>query len=324
MSPVAFYHHEACSLHDTGWRHPEHQGRLRAVMGAYSRRRERLHRRVEPRQGTPARAEDLEKIHRRAYLDRVREASRVAAADGEIRSLDADTRVSGSSWEAALAAAGTAADAAAAVASGEVPAAFCAVRPPGHHATPGEAMGFCLVNHVAHAARRLVDRELAGRVLVVDWDVHHGNGTQEIFYRDPDVYYLSLHQSPFYPGTGAASERGEGPGEGTTRNLPMGPGLEPERYTDALLEAVDEVAAEFRPQIVLVSCGFDAAASDPLGGFTLRPEDFRRLTREVRELTRDSAGGRLASCLEGGYDTETLGELAMTHLEALIDDGGDA
>jgi len=179
-------------------------------------------------------------------------------------------------------------------------------------------MGFCLFNTVAVAARAALDEGRARRVLIVDWDVHHGNGTQDIFYEDPDVWYLSLHQSPHYPGTGAAGERGRGAGHGTTRNLPMPPGLDPERYVGALLEAIDE-ASRFSPDLVLVSAGFDAARGDPLGGFTLEPEHYRALTLELAHRTRASAEGRIVSCLEGGYDPEQLGRNVDAHLRALVE-----
>jgi acetoin utilization deacetylase AcuC-like enzyme len=315
---VGLYTHPACSLHDTGWRHPEHQGRLRGVVQALARSLPDLHGRVEAVEGVPPDSGALLRVHAPGHVSRVREAVEEAARRETIVRLDPDTAVSGASWDAALGAVGCALDAVRAVAEGRFASAFCAVRPPGHHATPSAAMGFCLFNGVALAARTAIEAGLARRVLIVDWDVHHGNGTQEIFYADPDVWYLSLHQSPYYPGTGAADERGRAAGEGTTRNLPMPPGLEPERYIDALLEAFDE-AAGFAPELVLVSAGFDAARGDPLGGFTLDPEHYRLLTLELARRTRGTAGGRIVSCLEGGYDPEQLGRNVDTHLRALVE-----
>jgi acetoin utilization deacetylase AcuC-like enzyme len=177
-------------------------------------------------------------------------------------------------------------------------------------------MGFCLFNSVAVAARYALESRLVSRVLIVDWDIHHGNGTQDIFYRDPDVFYLSMHQSPFYPGTGARDETGEGPGEGTTLNLPMPPGLPPERYVDQMLAGIEQAAA-FDPELVLISAGFDAGAGDVLGGFTLREDHFCQLTSGLEELTRSSAGGRIVSALEGGYNPEELGRNVVAHIEAL-------
>ena len=178
-------------------------------------------------------------------------------------------------------------------------------------------MGFCLLNNVAIAAAVARQRGLADRVLIVDWDVHHGNGTQEIFYADPNVYYVSLHQSPHYPGTGASTECGVGPGEGTTRNFPMSPGLEASIYVDTLVEGVAEIAIDFRPDLLLISAGFDAGIDDPLGGFTLETADFARMTRDLVDATRTSTGGRTVSLLEGGYNPSEMGRNVVGHLQAL-------
>ncbi len=180
-------------------------------------------------------------------------------------------------------------------------------------------MGFCLFNGIAIGARHAIRTGRASRVLIVDWDVHHGNGTQEAFYHDADVFYLSLHQSPHYPGTGAASETGEGPGAGTTLNLPMPPGLEAERYVTALLEALDGVLARFGPDLVMISSGFDAGIDDPLGGFTLTADDYRTLTAELIARSAQTACGRVVSVLEGGYNSEELGRNALAHVLALRD-----
>jgi len=257
--------------------------------------------------------------HEESLVETVRSGVERAAERGEPVHLDADTVVSPASWDAALAAAGTAVAATRAVLAGRHRSAFCAIRPTGHHATPDRAMGFCLFNNAAVAAREALADGSVDRVLILDWDVHHGNGTQDIFYEDPDVFYLSVHQDPLYPGTGSARERGAGAGEGTTLNRPMPPGLPRERYVGALREAFEDVVDSFRPGLVLVSSGFDSARGDPLAGFTLEAEDFRALTLELARLTHVTTGGRLVSLLEGGYNTTTLGELAAAHVRGLVD-----
>lgn len=318
MDRVALFAHEACSAHDTGWEHPEHQGRLRAVMSALGKALPELNDRIAPLHASPASLSDIRRVHSADHVDTVGGACRRAAELEQILRLDADTAVSGRSWDAALGACGAALDAMRFVGRGDAPSAFCPVRPPGHHATAERAMGFCLFNNVAVAARAAIAEGVASRVLVVDWDVHHGNGTQDIFYEEPDVFYLSMHQHPLYPGTGAASETGRGAGEGTTLNLPMGAGLPPQEYVAALLGGLDR-AADFAPELVFISAGFDAAREDPIGGFTLEPEHFAHLTHEVVERTRATAGGRVVSVLEGGYNPAELGRCVTAHLTALTE-----
>jgi acetoin utilization deacetylase AcuC-like enzyme len=287
-------------------------------MSALGKALPELNDRIVPLHASLASEEALLRAHSPDHVATVRATCERAATDNQILLLDTDTAVSGRSWEAALGACGAALDAARWVGRGEGPAAFCAIRPPGHHATASRAMGFCLFNNVAVAARSALAEGLAGRVLIVDWDVHHGNGTQDIFYEDADVFYLSMHQHPLYPGTGAEAERGRGAGIGATLNVPMPPGHPPERYVEALLAALDEAAA-FGPDMVFLSAGFDAARDDPIGGFTLEPHHFARLTHEVVERTRASAGGRVVSLLEGGYNPSELGRCVTAHLTALAE-----
>lgn len=317
MDRLQFYHHPTCSLHDTGWGHAEHQGRLRAVSQALGAALPDLHANVTPMDASALDPALARLVHTQRHIEHVQEIVSIAAASGEPGQLDVDTVVSGHSWDAALAAAGCAVDATRAVLTAQTRTAFAAVRPPGHHAESDRPMGFCLLNNVAIAAAVARDEGLAERILIVDWDVHHGNGTQEIFYSNPDVYYLSMHQSPLYPGTGASSESGHGAGLGTTRNLPMPPGLEPTVYVESLVAAAAEVAAEFGPDLLIISAGFDAALHDPLGGFTLESEHFRLLTEQLVGQTAGSTGGRTVSVLEGGYNPPELGRNVVSHLSGL-------
>jgi len=316
---TGFYLHPASPLHDTGWGHPEHQGRLRALASAVGRDMLALHGIVEQREGADAEVEDLLRVHTQEHVERVRAACLRAKAGQTLISLDEDTKVSPATWEAAVGSAGTAIAAAQAVATGGLRTAFVAARPPGHHATPDRAMGFCLFNSVAVVARWLQAHGHAERVLIVDWDVHHGNGTQDIFYEDPSVYFLSLHQWPHWPGTGAASERGAGAGEGTTLNVPVAAGTSRAEYRRLFERAVEDATRHFSPDFVLVSSGFDAMAGDPLGGLLLEPDDMHAMTRHLIEGVASSCDGRVVALLEGGYHPERLGLATACVLRALAD-----
>ncbi|MSR21080.1 MAG: histone deacetylase [Gemmatimonadetes bacterium] len=314
---TGFYLHPASPLHDTGWGHPEHQGRLRALASAVGREMLSLHGIVEQREGADADVEDLLRVHTQAHVDTVRAACDLARTRQALISLDEDTKVSSASWDAAVGSAGTAIAAAAAVASGDLRTAFVAARPPGHHATPERAMGFCLFNSIAIVARWLQAYGHAERVLIVDWDVHHGNGTQDAFYEDPSVYFLSLHQWPHYPGTGVAEERGSGAGEGYTLNVPLAAGTSRAEYRRRFEGALAEATGGFRPDFVLVSSGFDSMAGDPLGGLLLEPEDLHAMTRHLIDEVASDCGGRVVALLEGGYNTERLGLGTAAVLRAL-------
>ncbi len=317
---TGFFLHPSAVLHDTGWGHPEHQGRLRAVAAAVKDDMTVLHDRVtyvEP--STSASTKELLRVHSPQLLETVRGATAEAANHGRPVPVgsEPDTRVSGASWEAALGSAGAGLDAVRGVAERRFRNAFMAARPPGHHATRDDAMGFCLVNNVAVAAADLLARGQADRVLIVDWDVHHGNGTQDIFYEDPSVFFLSLHQHPHYPGTGAAHEMGQGRGEGFTLNVPLPAGTPREEYLRVFAQVLETSVSHSAPDFVLVSAGFDVLAGDPLGGQLLEPEDLHVVTLMLVEAAERCCDGRLVVFLEGGYDPARTGLGCVAMLRAL-------
>jgi acetoin utilization deacetylase AcuC-like enzyme len=305
---IAFISHADCGRHDTGWGHPEHVGRLRAITRAL-RNHPELFDRLEHLEGRHATADELAIVHDRGYVQRVEELARSGGGR-----LDPDTVASEGSWDAATAAAGCVLDAVDMAMEKRAIRSFSAVRPPGHHALRDRAMGFCLFGSVALAARYARTRHELDRVLIVDWDVHHGNGTQALVESDPGIRFVSMHQWPWYPGTGAASERGE---HGNLWNIPMPAGLPAERYVDALQRGVEEATTGFTPDLVLISAGFDSLRGDPLGGFTLEHEHVAYLTRLLVERAHVWCEGRVVSALEGGYAPDRLGEACAVHMEAL-------
>ncbi len=317
MTPTAFFMHPSAVLHDTGWGHPEHQGRLRAIASALKEDLVALHGRVEQVAPEVASVEDVALVHDEALIESVREAVDQAREFGQPVAIDADTRVSGASWEAALGTVGAGLEAVHGVVEGRYRNAFVAARPPGHHATPGRAMGFCLFNNIAIAAANLRARGEADRVLIVDWDVHHGNGTQDAFYEDPDVFFLSLHQYPHYPGTGAANETGRGKGEGFTLNVPLSPRTPRPDYLRVFRMALETAVSRCEPDFILVSSGFDVLAGDPLGGQLLEPGDLHETTLKVMEAAEDCCGGRVVVFLEGGYDPQRTGAGCVAVIRAL-------
>ena len=309
MNNVAYISHSDCGRHDTGWGHPEHVGRLRAIPRALRDDFE-LYTRLEHLEARHANAEELMLVHDATYVAQVQ---RLAESGGG--RLDADTLVSEGSWDAARAGTGAVLDAID-LALGEGPRrSFCAVRPPGHHALRSSGMGFCLFGNVAIGAHYARAQHGVERVLIVDWDVHHGNGTQALVEHEADVRFVSMHQWPWYPGTGAADDRGP---HGNVWNVPLPPGLARERYVGDLLGAVDAATVGFTPDLLIVSAGFDSLAGDPLGGFTLEMDDVELLTREMVSRAEQWCGGRLVSALEGGYAPDRLGEACVRHMRALV------
>ncbi len=277
-----------------------------------------LHGRVEQAMSPDlATVDDLLRVHTQAHIDRIRAACDLAAENVAVVNLDAETRVSDASWEAALGSVGAALAAVRSVSKGGHRNAFIAARPPGHHATPDQAMGFCLFNSVAVVARALQAEGLAERVMIVDWDVHHGNGTQEVFWTDRSVFFLSLHEYPAYPGSGQAEEQGDGAGEGTTLNVPLPTGTSREDYLAAFDSALDTAFASFAPDFVLISAGYDALAGDPLGGLLLEPEDFHRMTAQVMAHADRACDGRVVALLEGGYEPRRTGLATVATVRAL-------
>ena len=308
LLPVAFISHSDCGRHDTGWNHPEHVGRLRAIPRAL-RYEPALFDALVHHEGRHAVPDELALAHDRAYITRVENL--VLAGGGR---LDPDTVVSEGSWDAATAGAGCVLDGVDMAFDGRAERSFSAVRPPGHHALRDRAMGFCLFGNVAIAAHYALKNHACERVLIVDWDVHHGNGTQALVEEEPRIHFVSMHQWPWYPGTGAADDRGP---HGSVWNVPMAPSLPSARYVDALLAAVDAATTTFTPQLVLISAGFDCLEGDPLGAFTLTLDDIRTLTRAIVERAERWCGGRVVSVLEGGYAPDSVAQAVIAHLQAL-------
>jgi acetoin utilization deacetylase AcuC-like enzyme len=255
---------------------------------------------------------ELLSVHTQEYLDWLDHAS---AQDA--RQIETDTWISPGSVSAAQLAAGAGIDAVRAVVAGDARRAFCAVRPPGHHALASKPMGFCLYGNVAIAARNALDTHSLDRVLIIDFDVHHGNGTQDMFYEEGRIGFVSVHRHPFYPGTGMADETGTGAGLGFTRNVPLGVHTPRARYHDEYRRAVEEMAERVRPQLVLVSAGFDAHALDQVGSLGLEVEDFIALTELAIEVADRHAEGRLVSMLEGGYNISVLAQCVSAHVRTL-------
>ena len=314
MGRVGFIHHDIFLDHDTGHSHPENHHRLEYMY--HHLRGISMGDRIVDVEAEPTDVRTLELVHEPAYIDYVRKT----CAEHESAALDdGDTRVCSASFEVALYAAGAAIQAVKLVDRGDFQRVFVASRPPGHHAMPNHAMGFCLFNNVAIAAR-FAQRKLGiRRVMIIDWSVHHGNGTQDAFYSDPTVLFCSLHQYPFYPGTGSEVERGSGEGINYTLNIPLQEGAEIDVYREAMLNQVSPLAAAFEPELLLISAGFDAHISDPLANINLNDEDFYALTEMAATIADKYCNGRLVSILEGGYNKEALTRCTLQHLMALAE-----
>jgi acetoin utilization deacetylase AcuC-like enzyme len=304
-----FYYTHACMLgHEMGPGHPESPERLRAIETALaSEKFLRLERREAPR----AAPEDLARAHRETYLKALEAAS---PAQGHVM-LEADALLNPQTLEAARYAAGGAVAAVDAVMTGAADTAFVAARPPGHHAGAASPMGFCFLNNVAIAARSAVEKYDAARVAIVDFDVHHGNGTQEIFWSDKNVLFCSTHQAPFYPGTGGRNETGA---HNNIVNAPLFAGSDGDAFAEAFVDVILPRVKAFAPDLILVSAGFDAHADDPLGGLKLQERDYSEATKRLLDLADRFCERRIVSLLEGGYDLDALGASVAAHVAALM------
>jgi acetoin utilization deacetylase AcuC-like enzyme len=310
-------YHEDYLKHKTGLMHPEHEGRLVAVIDHLKKSDlwgKLLH--ITP---SPADTKWILKVHTAEHLKFVREmCERGPNTSGQgdaVLDREGDTHVCRESYAVALLAVGGVLAGIDTVMSGKVKNAFCAVRPPGHHAESSRAMGFCLFNNVAVGARYAQEKHGLKRVAIVDWDVHHGNGTQEIFYEDPSVLYISTHQYPFYPGTGSAGDRGAGKGEGFTLNIPLRAGTDGEEYVKLFKEKVLPAVKDFKPNFLFISAGFDAHKDDPLAGLLLDESAYAEITRMLTTVAKKHCASRIVSVLEGGYDLNALPRCVETHLE---------
>lgn len=299
--------------HLQGISHPERPERLTAIIDRL--RRQGILDELYLIEASEADLRWIELVHEAEYIELVRTEIEVEKRD----SLSTgDTTVSEASYRVALLAVGGVLSAVDMVIEGGVRNAFCAVRPPGHHAGPGRGMGFCIFNNVAIAARYAQERYGIEKVLIIDWDVHHGNGTQETFYSDPSVFYFSTHQSPFYPGTGLENETGDGEGIGTTMNIPMVQGVGDAEIVEAFTGKLVPAATEFAPDLILISAGFDAREGDTIGGFEMTDEGYIRLTEIVRGIAGNSASDRIVSVLEGGYSLPGLASAVESHIRSLM------
>ena len=310
MNKTGYIYHPIYLEHETG-SHPENPGRLEAI----NRRLQGSDIFPQLQQHAPrkATAEEIALNHEAGYVHQVSEA-----CDNGVSNLDGDTVICGNSYEAALMSAGAGLTAVDLILDGTLDNAFCAVRPPGHHAENSLAMGFCLFNNVAIAARYAIEKKDLNRVLVFDWDVHHGNGTQHSFYSDANIYYSSAHQYPFYPGTGAKEETGTGDGLGTTLNFPLRAYSTDDDYLSLVKDKLIPEMFRFKPDLIILSAGFDAHQDDPLASMQVSSECYGAMTELIRSAAQEICQGRLLSMLEGGYDYNALADSVHAHLKSLL------
>lgn len=291
--------------------HPENPGRLTAIQNRLES--SKFYNNLIPIQPRKATAEEIGLVHDTGYVASVKQS----CAD-QVRNLDADTVISSDSYDAALLSAGAGISAIDQLIDGNIHNAFCAVRPPGHHAEHDHAMGFCLFNNVGVAARYAQKTKGLNKIFIFDWDVHHGNGSQHSFYSDPSIYYSSMHQYPFYPGTGAGEETGTGDGLGTTLNLPMDAYSDDDDYLSAVQNKLVPEIQRYKPDLIIISAGFDAHQNDPLAQIQLTTDCFGKMTELLMGIAKDVCDGRLLSMLEGGYDYDALSDSVRLHMQTLL------
>ncbi len=311
---TVFLYHPKCLLHDTGAHHPERPYRLEAILRKL--KQSKLIERVlflEP-EPNGEEIEWIREVHTKDYVDFIKTVSKKG-----FFYLDPDTVVSKGTFEAARLAVTCVLKGADLVMENNVENGFCAVRPPGHHAFSDKGSGFCIFNNVAIATKYLQKRYNLRKILILDWDLHHGNGTQQIFYKDRCVLYISLHLYPYYPGTGSDGEIGEGEGKGFNLNIPMGAGSTNSDYLKAFDNIIFPKAKDFKPEFILISAGFDGHKEDPLSGISLTEEGFYEMTRRVKDMAKELCNGRVLSILEGGYNLFSLAASVEAHLRGLME-----